>query len=248
MTSPSEGETTAGALRRALRRLALATVVLYVILIAGGIKVYVDNKHTTDTLCEFRTDLETRVVGSILFLREHPGGIPGISSKTIVDQITNQQRTIEALADLDCSSATPPAVLQPLQDNGQPKKKSGGANPKRPRGQIPATRQRQLALHRLQVARHRGESPSPSPSPAPSPSPSPSPRTTPGPQGPQGPQGPPGTNPTPSPSPAPAPAPAPQPTPTTPDPPRAPPPNIVERVCAVTPIPIICKPRPLGGP
>lgn len=247
--TPDTGETTAGALRRALRRLAIATVVLYVILIAGGIKVWSDNKHTTETLCEFRADLETRVVGSILFLREHPGGIAGISSKTIVDQITNQQRTIAALADLNCDSSTPPAVLQPLKDNGQPKEPEKKANPKRPRGRIPATRQRQLAQQRrIQIARHRATT-SPAPAPAPSkPSPSPSPRTTPGPRGPQGPQGPPGTTPTPSPRPAPTPAPQPAPNPPAPEPPRGPPPNIVERVCAIAPVAIICKTKPLGGP
>jgi len=238
MTDPQrEEQTTAGALRRALRWLAAATVVLYVILFAAGIKVYIDNQHTTDTLCTFRSDLETRVVGSILFLREHPEGLAGVPTKTIVDQITNQQRTITALQGLNCDSSTPEAVLQPLNDSGSPKQK-GQVNPKRPRGHIPATRERELARRAGRIARQRGENPSqPTPSnPAPRSNPSPSPTPNQGPQGPTGPPGPQGPQ---GPSSTPAPIPPTPSVPETPDPGGVVP-KIVDGVCSVAPIVLVC--------
>lgn len=96
------GRTVAEQLQRSLRRLAIATVILYLALISGGIKVYLDGKNTTNALCTFRQDLVVRVLGSTDFLKEHPEGIPGISPKIILEGISNQQRTITALKDLNC--------------------------------------------------------------------------------------------------------------------------------------------------
>lgn len=98
-----EGRTTAEVLRTSLRRLALATIFLYVILIAAGLKVYLDQRSTTKALCTLRADLSQRVADSLEFLRDHPDGIPGVPVKTLVDSITNQQQTIRSLSDLDCN-------------------------------------------------------------------------------------------------------------------------------------------------
>lgn len=98
------GNTVADQLRRSLRRLAISTVILYLALIGGGIKVYLDSKNTTDALCAFRQDLITRVLASTDFLRDNPEGIPGISPKIILEGIANQTRTITALKDLSCES------------------------------------------------------------------------------------------------------------------------------------------------
>lgn len=98
------GKTVAEQLQRALRRLALATVLLYVGLIGGGIKVYLDAKNTNDALCTFRQDLVVRVIGSTDFLKKNPEGIPGIPPKIILEGISNQQKTITALKDLNCPS------------------------------------------------------------------------------------------------------------------------------------------------
>lgn len=96
------GISVADRLRRSLRRLAIATVILYVALCAAGIKVYLDQRNTTESLCTLRTDLRLRVDSSIEFLKEHPQGIPGIPAKTILDGIQNQRKSIIALNGLNC--------------------------------------------------------------------------------------------------------------------------------------------------
>ena len=59
-------------------------------------------EQTRGALCALRADLERRSVTSRAFLREHPNGIPGISAKVIRDGIRNQERTVRALAGIDC--------------------------------------------------------------------------------------------------------------------------------------------------
>jgi hypothetical protein len=97
-----EKKTTQDVLRRSLRRLALATVLLYLILGGLWLKVYLDQKNTTKTLCTLRDDLRKRVDASVNFLADHPNGVPGIPAKTILDGIKNQRDTIIALNGLDC--------------------------------------------------------------------------------------------------------------------------------------------------
>lgn len=98
----NSARTIAEDLQRALRVLTVATIVLYLICIGVAVKVYTDNRSTTDALCTLRTDLVKRVASSQNFLKEHPDGIPGISPKVIIDGIDNQQRSIEALSGLHC--------------------------------------------------------------------------------------------------------------------------------------------------
>lgn len=120
MTPDSVGGITAASkLRRSLRRLAIATVILYLALIAAGVKVYSDSKNTSDALCTFRQDLVTRVLASTDFLRDHPKGIPGIPPKFILESIANQQRTITSLKDLHCptSGPTPPPPKAVPEEN-----------------------------------------------------------------------------------------------------------------------------------
>jgi CHASE1-domain containing sensor protein len=101
------------ALRTALRRLVVATVVVYTALAGLGGYVYVNAvtqrasiartvDSTTTALCALVNDLETRIQTSRAFLKENPDGIPGITPKIIRDGIKNQQRTIDALAPLKC--------------------------------------------------------------------------------------------------------------------------------------------------
>lgn len=101
-TPLKEGKTTAEVLRSSLRRLVLATAVLYVVLFGVGLKVYLDGKSTTESLCAFRADLTGRILQSTQFLKDHPNGTLGIPAKTILDGISNQQRTVLALKDLNC--------------------------------------------------------------------------------------------------------------------------------------------------
>jgi hypothetical protein len=96
-----------------LRWLVIATVGLYLALALVGTYVYVDGVHrredleeiavqTNDALCALRVDLEARVAASEQFLEDNPNGIPGLPAAVIRTGITNQQRTIEALGDLEC--------------------------------------------------------------------------------------------------------------------------------------------------
>lgn len=105
MTAPPErreAKTTATELRRSLRALQITTVVLVLILVGAGIKVYLDGKDTKDALCTLRFDLATRALASTAFLKDHPNGVAGIPPKQILESIYNQQRTIVALKDLNC--------------------------------------------------------------------------------------------------------------------------------------------------
>jgi hypothetical protein len=100
-------------LKRALRNLTIATVVVYLVLIGAGIFVAVQRSHdlarveqvskdTNTALCALRHDLELRVASSQQFLEEHPNGISGITPQTIQQSIDNQMSTIDALSNLDC--------------------------------------------------------------------------------------------------------------------------------------------------
>jgi uncharacterized protein HemX len=59
-------------------------------------------RETTRSLCTLREDLERRAKASEAYLRENPRGIPGVPLRTLRDSLTNQQRTISALAGIDC--------------------------------------------------------------------------------------------------------------------------------------------------
>jgi hypothetical protein len=100
-------------LQQAFRKLELATVGLFlvVVLLAGyvyfsGIAArqrIAEIAHDTNrALCTLRTDLEQRVEQSRNFLEENPDGVPGIPASLIRNGIANQENTIEALSGLDC--------------------------------------------------------------------------------------------------------------------------------------------------
>lgn len=89
-------------IRRALRVLVAATVLLYLVVGTLAVLNYHDNGVTSDALCTLRGDLETRVKASEKYLRETPNAIKGISPAQIKEGIDNQKRTIEALSDLSC--------------------------------------------------------------------------------------------------------------------------------------------------
>ncbi len=63
----------------------------------------VNAAHRTETaLCILREDLEIRAQTSRQFLIDNPDGIPGISAEALQNSIDNQERTITALALLEC--------------------------------------------------------------------------------------------------------------------------------------------------
>ncbi len=54
-------------------------------------------------LCSFKMDLQSRIVNSETFLRNHPQGIPGLATRTdILTSIKNQKLTLASLSELHC--------------------------------------------------------------------------------------------------------------------------------------------------
>lgn len=100
-------------LRISLRRLAIATVLLYIVIAGLALKIYEDGQNTSKALCSYREDLIQRTVASFQFLKDHPQGIPNVPTKTLLDSLSNQQRAIIALRDLNCSTDSS-AALKPL--------------------------------------------------------------------------------------------------------------------------------------
>lgn len=78
-----------------------------------ALKIYEDGQNTSKALCSYREDLIQRTVSSLQFLKDHPEGIPNVPTKTLLDSLSNQQRAIIALRDLNCSADSGPA-LKPL--------------------------------------------------------------------------------------------------------------------------------------
>jgi hypothetical protein len=118
LEQPKGGRTTADVIRRSLRRLAIATALLYIVLIVVGIKIYLDGKNTNDALCSVRQDMEQRALGTTQFLKDNPDGFAGIPVRTLLENLANQQRTIQALKGLECSYelSKPPSFTVPQSE------------------------------------------------------------------------------------------------------------------------------------
>jgi uncharacterized protein HemX len=100
-------------LQAAMRRLTVATVMLYVmavgIAVGGGYFAQVqrdqlkrETHRTTTALCALRGDLERRVEDSRRFLEENPHGIPGVTAASVRLSIQNQEKTIGTLSIVEC--------------------------------------------------------------------------------------------------------------------------------------------------
>jgi hypothetical protein len=101
------------AILKAIKTIRTWTIVLFAalcVVTAGGLweaynhRANLENvaEQTISALCTFRSDLERRVETSVQFLKDNPDGIPGLSAEAIQTSINNQQRTVDALADLPC--------------------------------------------------------------------------------------------------------------------------------------------------
>jgi uncharacterized protein involved in outer membrane biogenesis len=99
--------------KRALRWVEYATVILIILMMVLVIIGYADSTNQRDqirqtaaqshsALCSFLGDLKGRVETSEEFLQEHPNGIPGLSVEAIRTSLRNQKMTVASLSDLKC--------------------------------------------------------------------------------------------------------------------------------------------------
>lgn len=91
-------------IRRSLRNLVIATVVLFVALAAVGAYAYVVADQNRQAVCNLSVDLEHRVKTSEDFLQNHPDKIKqfGFTEAQVQKEIDNQRRTLDALGVVSC--------------------------------------------------------------------------------------------------------------------------------------------------
>lgn len=89
-------------IRRTLRRLIVATVVLYLLTMGAAVYVYLESQVNRNALCTFRANLEDQVAQSTNFLADHPAGVPGITPAVIQQGIQKQVIAINSLSSLSC--------------------------------------------------------------------------------------------------------------------------------------------------
>lgn len=96
-------------LLRGQRRQTRAIVLVFLALVLLGGYVWRQQARTNKALCTLQADLVQRVQSETDFITKHPHGIPGVSVASIRASITGQERTIQALAPLQCTvKGTPP--------------------------------------------------------------------------------------------------------------------------------------------
>lgn len=99
-------ETVADELRRRLKRLLWATIILYgVVIIVSAVGWWITHQQTNQThnaLCTFKDDLQKRIDGTQAFLVRYPNGLDGLSKADLVKSIRDQKSTIESLDSLNC--------------------------------------------------------------------------------------------------------------------------------------------------
>lgn len=91
-------------LQRALLWRDLATLGLFLAVVALTIYVLLALSDTNAALCKFRGDLQQRVDATQDYLNTHPGPepFPGVSRTSILQSLGNQRRTVRSLSNLNC--------------------------------------------------------------------------------------------------------------------------------------------------
>lgn len=99
-------------LKTGLRRLTIATVVLFVVILGVGVKVWLVGTASNDALCAYRVDLQARVTQATEYLKDHPNGSKalGVTRQQLLVNISNQQRVISAFSGLSCSENIQPQM------------------------------------------------------------------------------------------------------------------------------------------
>lgn len=104
MPDPQDTIDLISSIKRTLRVLVVATVVLYLLTFGAAVYVYSQSQLNHNALCTFRGELQDQVISSEQFLKEHPAGLPGleISAATIRQGVEKQNLAITALSSLSC--------------------------------------------------------------------------------------------------------------------------------------------------
>lgn len=100
----SNGNALIDDVRRTLRGLVIATVILFIALAAVATYGYITSNQNRIAVCNLDKDLQRRVDSSKDFLIKHPRGLSqlGVTRAQIVKEITNQERTLDALSSVSC--------------------------------------------------------------------------------------------------------------------------------------------------
>ena len=89
-------------IKRTLRGLVIATVVLYLAMVGVAFYVYSNSRDNTKALCAIRHDAQVRVTESQAFLNAHPNGFLGLSASQLQQSINDSDQTVNALSGLGC--------------------------------------------------------------------------------------------------------------------------------------------------
>jgi hypothetical protein len=89
-------------IKRTLRGLVIATLVLYLVMVGLGLYVLKTSNSATKALCSVRLESQKRVEEGSVFLKEHPNGFAGIAPGNLKRSIRDSQDTVDALSGLDC--------------------------------------------------------------------------------------------------------------------------------------------------
>jgi hypothetical protein len=73
----------------------------------GNVTLWIVVNNNRGSLCALKADIQRRHDAGVMFLEDHPNGIPGIPAAALKQSITNQKASLHALRDLDCSSDLP---------------------------------------------------------------------------------------------------------------------------------------------
>lgn len=99
---PPTTDTVIQSIKTRLTVLTITVVFSCLTVIGGAAYVFFSLGETQNTLCVFRSDLQSRVNEGNKFLANHPNGFGGISAATLKISIENEERTLEALGGLSC--------------------------------------------------------------------------------------------------------------------------------------------------
>lgn len=90
-------------LKRTLRWLVRATVLLYIFMIGLTGYTWMKTNDNNDALCALRKDAQGRYDTSTKFLHDHPQGFPGVATREEIQRgVDTSAATLDALSDLNC--------------------------------------------------------------------------------------------------------------------------------------------------